>query len=321
MLCLSISLPKKTIYLLSATLLALSISTSEFAIAQFKQAETNSPLTQVLVKSGTYVLHGNELKAASEQAAPNRARDNRFRVYKTVHLLDMKRNAAAAREIQPLLEEESFKTIANKLYGQALYRSGLKNKAEPYLESAYKSAPGMPGAAEAYFDVLLDGKKYKEALMPGLVMLSLENPKNGRAPVVRRKLRTVLPHIPDKELKAAIHRVAMHIPEGSSQCSYYLALAHMCDRVGKRSLAINCYIPGLATKPENPGEYIRYARDLEMFNGNPQIIHEQYQRALKALPDHPTIVAAYRRYLKKSQSKKHDIAAGIKDAINWQLYK
>lgn len=299
-------------FLLAATTPVLPTS------AQQEPQDKNRPRAS---NSETYVLDGDELKAATENAAPNQPRTNRLRVYRTVHLLDQKRNAEAAREIQPLLEVSSFKTVANKLYGQALYRAGHKTKAEPYLELAYKSAPNMPGAAEAYFDALLDSKKYKEALMPGLVMLSMENPKNGRAPVVRRKLRTILPHIPDSELKSAINRVAMHLPEGPSQCSFYLALAHMCDRVGKRTLAINCYIPGLAAHPENPGEYIRFARDLEMFNSDPKIIHEQYQRALRALPDHPALVAAYRRYVKESGSKNRDIAAGIKEAINHRLYK
>lgn len=272
-------------------------------------------------KSNTHVIDANELQTAAKDANSNNKRASRIRVYQAVHLLDQGRNTAAAREIQPLLEEESFKAIANNLYGQALLRSGRKIESLRYLDLAYKSQSSLPGVAEAYFDALLSTHNYKEALMPGLVMLSQENPKNGRAPVVRRKLRTVLPHITDRELKTAIDQVAMHIPEGTSQCSYYLALAHMCDRIGKRTLAIACYIPGLAVKPENPGEYIRYARDLEMFNGDPKQIHELYQRSLQALPDHPALVAAYRRYLKQRNCKKRDIASGIKNAINYQLYK
>ena len=267
------------------------------------------------------MIDGSKLNAATVSAQNNQTRLNRLRVYRAVRLMDQKRNTAAAHEIQPLLDEPTFRAIANKLYGQALFRNGQHSKALPHLELAYKASPGMPGNAEAYFDALLAEKKYQEALMPGLIMLSLENPKNGRAPAIRRKLRTVLPHIPDKDLKSAIDRVAMHIPEGPSQCSYYLALAHMCDYVGKRTLAITCYIPGLAAKPENPGEYIRYARDLEMFNGDPKIIHDQYQRALNDRPDHPQLVASYRRYVKQRHSKKRDIASGIKDAINQQRYK
>lgn len=271
-------------------------------------------------KSGTHVIDATELQTAVKDPVSNNKRASRIRVYRAVHLLDEGRNTAAAKEIEPLLKEESFKAIANNLYGKALFRSGQKVESLPYLELAYKSQ-ASPGVAEAYFDALLSTHNYKDALMPGLVMLSQENPKNGRAPVVRRKLRTVLPHIPDQELKTAIDQVAMNIPEGTSQCSYYLALAHMCDRIGKRTLAIACYIPGLAVKPENPGEYIRYARDLEMFNGDPKQIHELYQRSLQALPDHPALVAAYRRYLKQRSCKNRDIASGIKNAINYQLYK
>jgi tetratricopeptide (TPR) repeat protein len=291
------------------------------AYCQSEDSDQSLTNAKTQSKSDTYVIDGNELKAATEKAIAKSNRANRFKIYRTLRLLDQGHNAAAAQEIKPLLKEESFKAIGNNLFGQALFRSGQTIESLPYLERAYQSQPSIPGLAEAYFDALISKRNYREALMPGLVMLSQENPKNGRAPIVRRKLRTILPHIPDRELKSAIDQAAMHIHEGPSQCSFYLALAHMCDRVGKRTLAIACYIPGLAVTPENPGEYIRYARDLEMFNGDPKQIHELYQRSLQALPDHPALVAAYRRYLQQSGCKKRNIASGIKDSINHQLYK
>lgn len=236
-------------------------------------------------------------------------------------LLDNGHYQTATKLAAPFLRHDATCALANLLIGTANMRTGKKESALPYLQKAFELNERLPGAAEAYFDALIANNEFEKSLHPGLVMLAMENPRDGRAQFVRRKLRLVLHHFDNATLKSEIDQVASNLFEGRSQCSFYLILAHLCDRIGKRTLAISLYIHGLAMRPENPGEYVRFARDLEFMKASPSVINQQYRKALSMAPYDLSILSAYKRYHLREIARPHDIARSIKDAVNSKRYQ
>jgi tetratricopeptide (TPR) repeat protein len=206
--------------------------------------------------------------------------------------------------------------IAYKVKGQALAGLGCYDEALEPLRKAYEADPYEAGLAFSYAKVLCWNGKYKAALDPALVNLSMSVASGSKDETDKKLLLSLIRRFPETVVERSVQALPARLDRSLLSANFHFALAAVLDQAQMQAAAIEQYRAGLALNPNFAQGIFGLGRDLELQRGEYNEALLCYTRAHELEPDDAEIARYYNRLESRMAIRSGDIAWHLKDWLS-----